>query len=310
MAQLRNVVEAFGEVNVHPIAGGKLRVVATVAMEPDREGAQTGIAIDASASMSKLFGTGGGRPLSPLFGGNKPINQVAPVAQKVTAYLARKLDADGGTTAIYWAVGMGGSEVQLIGDLTASQAETHPFNPPEELGTGTLLLPAVRYFVERFKTSPYGFFVFITDGELHDLDEVKAYSVRLAREIAAGKRGPVKLVLVGLGDQINEVQMTELDDLETGTEVDLWDHKIAAEMRQLADIFAEVVDRNARIADHGKILDPTGKTVKDYSDTGLPTLLEFEVPASTAYFTLVVNGNKLHQGLSDSATVPANELSQ
>ena len=51
--------------------------------------------------------------------------------------------------------------------------------------------------------------------------------------------------------------MEELDDLDTGTEVDLWDHKLAAEMRVLQEIFAEVVDKNARVADHGRILDPT-----------------------------------------------------
>ena len=52
--------------------------------------------------------------------------------------------------------------------------------------------------------------------------------------------------------------MEELDDLDTGTDVDLWDHKLAAEMRLLQEIFAEVVDKNARVADHGRILDPHG----------------------------------------------------
>ena len=46
----------------------------------------------------------------------------------------------------------------------------------------------------------------------------------------------------------------------------------------LQEIFAEVVDKNARVADHGKILDPQGRVIKDYSDTGLPAYLEFEVP--------------------------------
>ena len=55
-------------------------------------------------------------------------------------------------------------------------------------------------------------------------------------------------------------------------DVDLWDHKLAAEMRVLQDIFAEVVDKNARVADNGRILDPQGRVVKDYSDTGLPAI--------------------------------------
>jgi len=102
--------------------------------------------------------------------------------------------------------------------------------------------------------------------------------------------------------------MEELDDLDTGTEIDLWDHKLAAEMRVLQEIFAEVVDKNARIADKARILDPQGRVVKDYSDTGLTGYLEFVMPAGADYFTLDVNGNKIHQGLSDHAHVPPSEM--
>ena len=48
--------------------------------------------------------------------------------------------------------------------------------------------------------------------------------------------------------------------------------------------------------------------VKDYSDTGMSAYLEFEVPAGTPYFTLEVNDNRIHQGLSDTASVPASQL--
>ena len=166
----------------------------------------------------------------------------------------------------------------------------------------------MRYFVERFRDAPWGFYVFITDGELHDLDEVKAYSTRLAKEVNAGRRKPLKFVLIGIGPDVNETQMEELDDLDTGTPIDLWDHKLAAEMRVLQEIFAEVVDKHARIADNGRILDPQGRVVKNYSDTGLPGYLEFEMPADAAYFTLEVNGNRIHQGLFDRAQVPASEI--
>src|SRR2546428_11427219 len=103
MAQLKKVVEPFGEVNVHPAHAGKTRVVATILMEPHKEGAQTGIALDGSGSMSKLYGVEGGRVLSPIFGGPKKLqNEITPVAQKLCAYLARRIDADGGTTCLYW----------------------------------------------------------------------------------------------------------------------------------------------------------------------------------------------------------------
>ncbi|MFO0841421.1 MAG: vWA domain-containing protein [Gemmataceae bacterium] len=312
--QLKHVVEPFGEVNVYP-SGGKVRVVATILMEPNREGTQTGIALDGSGSMSEAYGVssgGGGGFFASLFGGAKKaaVNQVTPVAQRVCHHLASKLDADGGTTCIYWATGPGGSRIEEIGDLTAEQAKTHVFGPPQDFGTGTQLLPAVRYFVDRFKDAPWGFYVFITDGELHDLEPVKQYSRQLARDVAARKRRPLKFVLIGVGANVNERQMEELDDLETGTDIDLWDHKIAVEMRQLHDIFAEVVDRNARIADRAKVLDPSGKVVKDFSDTGLTGYLEFEMPDGADYFTLDVNGSKIHQGLSDAARVPPSELAR
>lgn len=305
MAQLRNVVEPFGEVNVYPASGGRTRVVATILMEPRREGTQTGIALDGSGSMAKLYGVdSGGGVLSSLFGRKQTRNEITPVAQKLCAYLARRIDADGGTTCIYWATGAGGSQIEVIGDLTADQAENHVFGPPRNFGTGTQLLPAVRYFVERFAEAPWGFYVFITDGALHDLDAVKNYSIRLARDVAAGRQRPLKFVLIGVGPDVDERQMEELDDLETGTTVDLWDHKLAAAMRQLEEIFAEVVDKNARIADRGRIVDPQGRLVKDYSDTGVPALLEFEMPAGVAYFTLEVEGHRIHQGLSDQSQVP------
>src|SRR5947209_1853699 len=300
MAQLKRVVEPFGEVNVHPAPGGKVKVVATILMEPRREGTQTGIALDGSGSMASLYGIEEEKGFfANLFGAKKQsVNQVTPVAQKLCAYLARKLDADGGTTCIYWATGPGGSRIQQVGDLTADQAEQHLFGPPQDFGTGTQLLPAVKYFVDRFADAPWGFYIFITDGELHDLDAVKQYSTELARAVQAGRRKPLKFVLIGVGDNINEQQMEELDDLDTGTDVDLWDHKIAAHMRVLQEIFAEVVSKNARISDTGKILDAQDRVVKNYSDTGVPAFLEFELPAGSPFFVLDVEGQRIKQELT------------
>jgi hypothetical protein len=298
MTQLKKPVEPFGEVNVHPQPSGAIRVVATILMEPRREGTQTGIALDGSGSMSALYAAPNPGFFASLFGTAKPpMNEITPTARKICAYLARKLDADGGTTCIYWATGPAGSQIEVVGDLTADQAEQHFFGEPKQFGTGTQLLPAVEYFVERFKDAPWGFYVFITDGELHDLEAVKDYSTRLARDVAAGRRKPLKFVLIGVGDSINEGQMEELDDLDTGTEIDLWDHKIAAHMRILQEMFAEVVDKNARVSETGRILDPHDKVIKNYSDTGVPALLEFELPAGSRYFVLEVEGQRIRQDL-------------
>ncbi|MGE0529126.1 MAG: VWA domain-containing protein [Bdellovibrionales bacterium] len=301
MTQLKQVVDPFGEVNVYPQPGGTVRVTATILMEPRKEGTQTGIALDGSFSMQHLYGGEGEDPgfLAGFFGAKKKKipNQITPVAQKVCAYLARKIDADGGTTCIYWACGHHGTKVEEIGDLTADEAEGHIFGPPKNFGTGTQLLPAVRYFMDRFSDVPWGFYVFITDGELHDLEAVKDYSRRLARDVAGNRRNPVKFVLIGIGPDVNESQMEELDDLDTGTSIDLWDHKLASELRVLQQIFAEVVNKNARVADAGKILDPAGNVVKNYSDTGLPAFLDFTMPGGSEFFTLDVDGQQIKQSL-------------
>jgi hypothetical protein len=203
----------------------------------------------------------------------------------------------------FWATGGDGRGIEVVGDLTAEQAEAHVFAAPKALGGGTHLLPAVQYFAERFKDAPWGFYVFITDGEIGDLDAVKQYTRTLAQAIHARRRNPLKLVLVGLGANVNERQMAELDDLDTGTPIDIWDHKLAADMRSVADIFAEVVDRNARVADLGRIVDDQGRVLKDYP-AGVPAVLEFDAPAGASWFALEAGGGRWPQALTDTGAAP------
>ena len=236
-----------------------MRVVATILMEPHKEGTQTGIALDGSGVDVRTVRRA--RRRNPASSPTSRYGEKA--AQRDHAGGAEDLRLSGPQDRRrrrhhLHLLGRRrhGGKIEVVGDLRAEEAERHVFGPPREFGTGTQLLPAVKYFVERFKDAPWGFYVFITDGELHDLEAVKNYSTHLAHEVAAKKRNPLKFVLIGVGPHVNEAQMEELDDLDTGTDVDLWDHKLAAEMRVLQEIFAEVVDKNARIADNGRILDP------------------------------------------------------
>ena len=303
MAQLDSsvVVEPFGEVNVFTEPGGAVRVRATILMKPQVEGAQTGLAIDGSNSMNTLFGGS----LNPLFGeGN---NLVRPVARTMAEYLAN-FDGDGNTTVIYWACGIGGNEIEELGDMNADQARAFPFKLPKRPGTGTKLTPALRYFAEtKFATAPWFIGVLITDGRVEDMDEVKAYTLRLGQEMASGKRGYFKLVLIGLGDHADEAQMAELDDLDfgglkdtNGDDIDLWDHKLARDMRNLEEIFAEVVSARTLLAPSATVTDSTGQPVRpvgraSYAD-GLPALLEFTMSQGATGFTLTLpNGNQITQ---------------
>ncbi|MCI0699831.1 MAG: VWA domain-containing protein [Planctomycetia bacterium] len=331
------VAKEFGEVNVRP-AGDRVEVTFTILMEPEgaeAEGWQTGIALDASASMMHAYGHGlttgpAGPPPQHLLqeyarkgwiqihdqDGAQGVywtdaasqdairrghllttqNVVEPITRQMTAYLAGQLDADGGTTLVYWACGGDGGGVEVVGDFTEEQCETMevvgPTNTP--FGNGTRLLPAVQYFVDRFVDAERGMYIFLTDGRLDDLDAVKKYTTKLAKKIQAKTRNSVKCVLIGVGEEADEGQMEELDDLDTGTDVDIWDHKMAKEMRSLVEIFAEVVSENKIVAPTATIYDSTGAIAAQFAD-GLPAKVTFSMPASSKSFELEVGEQRIKQ---------------
>jgi hypothetical protein len=282
--------EPFGKVNFWRLPDGSKQVRAYILMEKIFEGAKVGIAIDGSVSMRGAFGLKG---CLGFLSQASAVNTVSPVAQEMCAYLARKA-ADGQAAVIYWATG-NGSQLEAIGDLTAEQAKTHNFTGPKRFGGGTKLLPALKYFVERFVDAPWGMYVFITDGALHDLEAVKGYTTQLARDIEAGQRNDLKLVLIGVGNQVDKGQMQQLDDLDTGTQVDLWDHRLASEMQQVAEIFTEVVDENTIVAESGLVRDEAGNVILDCRDKGVPALLTFTLPTNSRSFTLEIAGQIVTQ---------------
>lgn len=233
-------------------------------------------------------------------------NKVQALAQEAIPYLADKLDEDGGTTVIYWACGERGDRVEVLGDFTGEEAGVANYNGPSAWGEGTYLMPAIRYFLDRFKDAKMGFYVFVTDGAINDFEEVKKFTAQLSHDMADGKCNEVKLVLIGVGSQINRKQLEELDDLpdELDLPVDVWDHKISAEMRGLSDIFAELVDENMILAPSGRILDSAGNVVKEYTD-GLPAMLKFELLLNSTSFSLeIAGGNVVRQDLYGSSATP------
>ena len=324
----------FGKVNVRPGAGG-LVVDFTILMEPEgneAEGWQTGVALDASASMKPWYGQSldgkvpkevmaeyqqrgwvnsrseDGKTITFLTPDayndamrrghlQRSQNIVQPIAREFLAYLAGNLDADGGTTVIYWACGRG-EALEVVGDVTEEQCVNLEVKGPAKagFGAGTMLRPAVEYFTDRFSDAKRGMYVFITDGRLDDLESVKALTTRLAKEIAAGRRNPVKCVLIGVGNHVDEAQMEELDGLETGTNVDIWDHKIAVDMRALVEIFSEVVSESQIVAPSGAVFDSAGNNIKSYRD-GLPAKAEVTLSPGSQWFELEVGGRRIRQTL-------------
>jgi len=294
------VVEPFGEVNIFPGKAGMNRVRATILMAPSVENASVALATDASRSMLDNFGGAG---LSAIF---KKENQVELVARAMAEYLAN-FSGDGQVSLSYWAVGTAGSQVLDLGRVNAASSATKTFQPPPNMGTGTMLLPAIKHYAEgAFRSSKWAMVVFITDGVVDDLEAVKKYTFDLAHEMAAGKRGFLKLVLIGIGADCDESQMEQLDDLLddsgikdlAGNDIDIWDHSMAANMKSLAAIFKEVVSRNTIVAPSASITDDRGSPVRSdqpFTD-GLPAIFEFEMPTGSASFTLMLpDGQKFVQ---------------
>lgn len=287
--------EPFGEVNTTPNPDGTTTVRATLLLPPTAEGAQTGLALDASGSMRTEY-----TPQAHLPGG---VNPITPVARKMCHFLASKVDADGGTTVIYWALGPRGDQIKVHGDMTAEQALALTFPGPDPLGSDTRLLPAVKYFADRFAAAPWGLYVILTDGQWADHAQVCEYTKQLARDVARGDRNPLKFVLVGVGSSVNQAQMASLDDLDA--EADLWDHKHARDMRGAADVMAEVVAENVYVGETGEVRGPDGAVVTAYVG-GVPARLSFICPAGWEYFTLVIDGRVYHQSLDEADGAPPN----
>ncbi|MBN1877284.1 MAG: hypothetical protein JXA33_23880 [Anaerolineae bacterium] len=282
-------VDPFAKVVVCRESDGSLGVRAYILVEQAIEGARTGIAIDGSGTMMPWFGAQ--RRGAP--------NIVSPFVQRMCTYLAEKVDATGCTTVVYWATGDDGRAIEPVGTLSTMEIASTTFAGPRHYGNHTFLLPVIRYFIQHFMGASWSLGIFITDGRIDDLEDVKAYTTHLAHQIAAGQRSALKFVLVGVGHRIDETQMAVLDNLETGTDVDLWDYKIAKDMQHLAEIFAEVVSESVIIAPRGVIRDTSGEVVVDYRDTGVPALLAFTLPAGATAFSLEVAGQSVTQPVVD-----------
>ncbi|MBK8094937.1 MAG: hypothetical protein IPK32_23945 [Verrucomicrobiaceae bacterium] len=194
-----------------------------------------------------------GAHLPPMF--RKPEHNVMQVVAGSMAQMLADFDSDGNTSVIYWACGVGGAAIEIVGRHGLNQGTNIPIHRAKEIRTGTRLAPAVSYFMEKFPNAPWGIFVIVTDGRLDDLEEVKELSLEIGRQMAAGTRGFTKFVLIGLGAEVDVDQMGELDDMDygglktpDGEQVDIWDARNAAEMDTLDSVFDECVGENSIIA--------------------------------------------------------------
>lgn len=301
----------MGERPVHPfsdlhVEGDHVR--ATLLHDPTVEGLDMAIYIDGSGSMEDEYAPRvevRGGFWKRLFGGGERIelpNVVTPEVQRMLAYLATK-DRNGKLRTAYWACGKGGQEVEMLGELTGDDVSRYEFKGPRVAGGSTRLVPAIRDFVEYMRGAVrsgarQGCAVIVTDGHIHDEDEVIQLSREIGQRIARGQMARVNFVLVGVGDSINEEQLEHIAHVETPGIGHLWCHRVAHEMKEIPELVAVLVDENMTVAAGGTIYDHRGNVLKVYEGR-LPAVLEFEVPEGTESFVLEVNGQRFEQPLPE-----------
>lgn len=300
-------VEPFSDLHVEH---GHVR--ATLLHDPTIEGLDVALYLDGSASMndeyesSKVKVRGGGFWYQ-LFGiGEAPVyevrdNQVEPQARWMLEYLASK-DRNGQLRVAYWATG-DGSAIEIIGELSAANAKGWSVPGPKSPGRRTVLTPALEDFRAYFERqrkdgARQGCCVIITDGVIHDVPAVKTWSARFASDIAAGRLPRVNLILVGVGDGVNEEQLEEISHEEYEGVGHLWCHRVAEEIKQIAELVAVLVDETMSVADGGVVFDDQNRVIQRYEGR-LPAVLEFEVPEHCASFTLEVGGQRYTQPLPE-----------
>ncbi|MDZ4832724.1 MAG: VWA domain-containing protein [Candidatus Melainabacteria bacterium] len=285
------IVKPFSD--VHNKGG---TILATLLHDPTVEGLDVALYMDGSASMEGEYGP---RGILAKLGGVR--NTVEPQMQWMLEYLASK-DKDGVLRVAYWATG-DGSQLEVVGDLTGPDAKNYKFPGPQYFGKGTVMLPVLRDYVSYIKTqvekgAKRGLAVIITDSQVYDAADIKAYSAQVAKEIEAGRLPRLNFVLVGVGSQIDEEQMEEICHEEYPGVGHLWCHRVADRMEEMAELVAVLVDETMTVAAGGTIYDDKGAVVKRY-ESRLPAVLEFKVPPGCTAFTLEIGGQKFTQPIPD-----------
>jgi hypothetical protein len=271
-------------------------VLATLLHDPTVEGLDVALYMDGSASMENEYGP---RGILAKIGGVR--NQVEPQMQWMLEYLATK-DKDGVLRVVYWATG-DGSQIEVVGDLTGTDAKNYKFPGPQYYGKGTVMLPVLRDYVQYIRTqqekgAQRGLAVIITDSQIYDAKDVRAYSQQVAKEIEGGRLPKLNFVLVGVGEHVDEEQMEQICHEEYPGIGHLWCHRIADRMEEMAELVAVLVDETMTVAQGGTIYDDKGNVIKRY-ETRLPAVLEFNVPPGCTAFTLEIAGQKFTQPIPD-----------
>jgi hypothetical protein len=307
MPKIARPTKPLADVNVLAQPDGSHKVVVCFSPDPDILAGELHstavLALDASKSIKAMFGGG-------VFGGDP--NFVELVARKLGQILSSVVRS-GKVSMMYWALGPGGGQTEVIGEFDEAGCGSADISGPskKKWGTGTQMLPAVKYIAETvFKASEWTMGVIITDGIIEDEQASMDYCMQLGKDLlAAGKQDRFKLVLIGVGEEVDEGQLERFDDMFEGTDledkVDIWSHGIAASMKDESDIldvlFGELMGEDTTVAPSGSVLDNHGNEIASFAD-GLPGKFNFTLPKGSTGFTVHTPRGDVTQDISEALT--------
>ena len=304
MAKLTKLTHPLADVNVLKQSDGSVKIVACFSPDPDLlvgEGeSRVVLALDASRSLKEMFGFGG------AFGGTP--NYVELVGRKLGEILSG-VSRHGEVAVVYWAIGPSGGDMEELGRFSTADVATAKINGPKtkKWGGGTQMLPAIKYICDVVaKGSDWTMGVVVTDGIIEDEDACMKYCMKVGQELASDKRGDLKLVLIGVGAEVDKGQLERFDDMFEGTkledDIDIWSHGIAASMQDESEItdvlFGELMSE-VEVAPSGRALDANGQEVATWTD-GLPGKVTFFLPKGNASFTIKTPGGDVTQDISEA----------
>ena len=305
MAKITHPTSPLADVNVLPQNDGTHKLVVCFMPDPDilvGEGESRAVlALDASKSIKKMYGGG-------IFGDP---NYVQAVARKLGTTLTG-VSKSGKVSMLYWAL-KAGDGIEEIGEFDEAGCKAASITGPKkptDWGKGTHLLPPIKYIVETVVPgADWTMGVIITDGIIEDEEACMKYCEKIGKEMASGKRGAesLKLVLIGVGEEVDEGQLERLDDMFEGTDleddVDIWSHGVAASMQDESDIvgvlFGELMTEDLIVQPSGSVLDDQGNEIASWAD-GLPGKFNFILPKGVTSFTVHWPGGEVTQDISEA----------
>ena len=300
-----NVLDVNDPNNSNLKKGDDHKIVVCFMPDPDtlvgEGGSRAVLALDASKSMK------------PMFGGESVFETAPNYVQMVSRKLGEILcgvTKSGKVDMLYWALNPGGPDIEEMGAFDVSECAAADISGPKQnkMGTGTQMLPAIKHIVEGvFEKTDWAMGVIITDGIIEDEEACTKYCMALGQRLKdEGKTEKLKLVLIGVGQEVDEGQLERFDDMFEGgdleDDVDIWSSGKAADMKAESDIvgvlFGELMSEDVDVAASGSVLDGSGNEIKSFAD-GLPGKFNFVLPAGNTSFTVHTPNGEVTQDISE-----------